>query len=71
MGVKLDIGTLTAEERLTLIGDIWDSLAPAEVPVSEAQREELDRRLDDLEADPVPGIPWAEVLRKLRDRTRR
>ena len=69
MSVKVDIRTLTAEERLTLIGDIWDSLAPTEVPVSQAQRDELDRRLDALEADPDPGIPWNEVLRKLRDRT--
>ena len=69
MSVKVDIRALTAEERLTLIGDIWDSLSPAEVPVSPAQRDELDRRLDELEADLDPGIPWNEVLRKLRGRT--
>lgn len=69
MSVKVDIRTLTAEERLTLIGDIWDSLAPVDVPVSKVQADELDRRLDDLDADPDPGIPWNEVLRKLRART--
>jgi putative addiction module component (TIGR02574 family) len=70
MSVNLDIRTLTAEQRLALIGDIWDSLAPAEIPLSKAQREELDRRLDDLGADPHPGIPWDEVLRQIRDRSR-
>ena len=70
MSVNVDIRSLSAEQRLALIGDIWDSLAPAEIPLSEGQREELDRRLDELAADPHPGIPWEEVLRKLRDRSR-
>jgi len=71
MSVKLDIQTLSAEERLALIGEIWDSLAPSDLPLSKAQREELDRRLDDLAVDAVAGIPWDEVLRNLRDRARR
>ena len=69
MSVNVDIRTLTTEERLTLIGDIWDSLTPSELPLSSAQRDELDRRLDDLAADPHPGIPWDEVLRQIRDRS--
>ena len=70
MSVNVDIRSLTAEQRLALIGDIWDSLAPAEIPLSKEQREELDQRLDDLAADPHPGIPWDEVLQKIRDRSR-
>ena len=70
MSSSIDISDLTSEERLELLGDIWDSLAPEEVPVTEAQRSELDRRLDDLEQDGDLGIPWEEVLRQIRDRPR-
>ena len=70
MSSRIDISGLTSEERLELLGDIWDSLAPEEVPVTEAQRSELDRRLDDLEQDGDLGIPWEEVLRQIRDRPR-
>jgi putative addiction module component (TIGR02574 family) len=70
MSVNVGIRSLTAEQRLALIGDIWDSLAPAEIPLSKEQREELDRRLDDLATDPHPGIPWDGVLQKVRERSR-
>ena len=70
MSSKVDIKDLTAEERLALLGDIWDSLDPEDVPVTEAQRLELDRRLDDLEDDHHLGIPWDQVLRQIRDRRR-
>lgn len=70
MGLNVDIETLTAQERLALLGDIWDSLKPEDVPVTDAQRAELDRRLDDLEGDRDLGIPWDEVLRQIRDRSK-
>ena len=70
MGAHVDIESLTTEERLALLGDIWDSLKPEAVPVTDAQREELDRRLDDLEGDRDLGIPWEDVARKIRERTR-
>lgn len=70
MGPKVDIKNLTAEERLALLGYIWDSLEPEQVPVTDAQRAELDRRLDDLEGDRDLGIPWEEVLQKIRDRSK-
>jgi len=70
MPAKVDIGALSAEERLALLGEIWDSLEPADIPVSQAQRDELDRRLEDLESEGDRGIPWEEVLRQIRDRAR-
>ena len=69
MGSNVEIDHLTPEERLTLLGEIWDSLSPEDVPVTDAQRSELDRRLDDLEGDSNLGIPWDEVLRQIRNRT--
>lgn len=70
MPAKVDIGRLTPEERLELLGAIWDSLSPENVPFDATQREELDRRLDELEQDRELGIPWQEVMRRIRERTR-
>ena len=69
----LDIASMTAEERLSLLEKLWDSLAADSeaVPVTEAQRAELDRRLDDLEREGPVGIPWEEVLNRIRSRNPR
>ena len=68
----LDIARLTAEERLSLLEQLWDSLAaiPDAIPLTEAQRTELDRRLDELDAEGLVGIPWDEVLSRIRSRGR-
>ncbi len=68
----LDIAALTTEERLSLLEQLWDSLAatPEAIPLTEAQREELDRRLDDLDAEGPVGIPWDDVLSRIRTRGR-
>ena len=60
MGVITSLGE-TVEE-------LWDSLceAPEAVPLTDAQRAELDRRLDDLEQEGPTGIPWDEVVRRIR-----
>lgn len=67
----IDVASLTLEERLQLLERVWDSLDhDRDVPVTPAQREELDRRIDSLEADirsgETLGIPWEEVLQQLR-----
>ena len=69
---ELDIADLSPEERLRLIEELWDSLSakPGAIPLTNAQREELDRRLDDLESSGPEGIPWEEVLQQIRSRPR-
>lgn len=62
----LDIDTLDAGERLRLLERLWDSLTPEDVPLTDAQRLELDRRLDEMERDGAVGIPWDEVLQRIR-----
>jgi len=59
---------LTAEERLELLERLWDSLVdtPERIPLTDAQKEELDRRLDDFERDPSIGIPWDEVRKRIQ-----
>ena len=64
----LDFSHLSPQERLDLIEDLWDSLNPAAVPVTPAQKAEIDRRLATLDQDIASGRDAAEVLADLRRR---
>ena len=57
----VDVERLTPGEQLDLIGELWDRLAraPENVPLTEAQREEIDRRSDELDQDVRAGRPSA------------
>jgi putative addiction module component (TIGR02574 family) len=52
-----------------LIEDLWESLSsnPDALALTDAQREELDQRIDDMDQDETPGIPWQDVLKRIRD----
>ena len=63
---SLDFSHLSQEERLELIEELWDSLTPAVVPLTEAQRAEINRRLATLDQDIEHGRDAAEVLAELR-----
>ncbi len=67
----IDIAKLSAEEGLRLLEELWDSLSatPGAIPLTNSQREELDRRLDELDREGPVGIPWEEVLRRIRSLT--
>ena len=58
---------LPLEERLRLVESIWDSIAefPEALELTEAQKQELDRRLESYEADPNAGVPWPELKARL------
>ena len=58
---------LPADERLQIVEAIWDSLieVPEAVPVSDAVREELDRRLASYYDDPTSARPWREIKEEL------
>ena len=57
----IDITALTAEQRLELIGRLWDSLTDEQVPLSTEERVILDERLDQLERDGSRGVPWEKL----------
>lgn len=62
---------LTAEERIALIGELWDSLDPAAaMPLTPELAEDLDRREAEADADPDEGVPWEIFEQELRDRLR-
>lgn len=66
---NIDINRLSRDERLNLIEELWDSLAPTqdELALTDAQCHELDLRLDEMDADNTLGIPWDQVLKQIRE----
>ena len=68
----IDIASLSPEERLQLLDALWESLSAntEAITLTDAHREELDRRLDELDREGPIGIPWEEVLRRIRERAR-
>ena len=62
--------SLSAEDRLELIEELWDSLVatPEAIPVSEAQRKELARRRRAHARNPSAAKSWGEVRAKLARR---
>ncbi len=59
---------LPVADRVRLVEAIWDSISavPEALPLTEWQKEELDRRLADLEANPEAGSTLEEVFARIR-----
>jgi putative addiction module component (TIGR02574 family) len=57
----LGIDQLSTEDRLSLAEAIWESVAREieQAPLTEGQRQELERRLADSIARPDAVTPWA------------
>lgn len=68
MSVNLsEVLKLPVDERLKLVESIWNSIAefPDSLDLTDAQRQELDRRLDAYAANPTAGIPWSDLKSQL------
>jgi len=59
------VSSLSPADRLELIGVVWDTLSPDDLPVTDAERALLDARLADLENNPDDHSPWPEVKARL------
>lgn len=61
---------LSVPERIQLAEDLWDSIAaePDALPLTDAQRAEIKRRLAGHDRDPESAIPWEEVRARLHQR---
>ena len=66
MGVPINIASLTIEERLELIEQLWDSIEDERIELSPAQLAELERRLANF--DPSKAMPAEEFEESLRSR---
>ncbi len=67
---RKDILSLSIAERIELIGDLWDSMAevPEAIALTDAQKAELDRRLDAHHRNPTAGAPWPVVRARIAKR---
>jgi putative addiction module component (TIGR02574 family) len=64
-----EISQLSVAERIQLAQDIWDSVwsIPEELALTDAQSQELDRRLQNYRQDPESSVPWDEVNERIRN----
>ncbi len=66
----LGIDKLNLDHRLVLAQEIWNTIPvdSADVPLTESQRTELDRRLADHEANPNDVVSWQDAQSAIRSR---
>jgi putative addiction module component (TIGR02574 family) len=62
-----DVKRLSPQDRLALIEQLWDSLDDADVPVTEAQIAEVERRLADP-GDQAGGVTWDRLKAEIKQR---
>jgi putative addiction module component (TIGR02574 family) len=64
----LGIDQLSVAQRILLVEEIWDSIATTEeeIPLTEAQKQDLQRRIAAHEANPKAGSSWEGVKSRLR-----
>ncbi len=70
---ELGLDRLSPEDRLAVAEAIWDSVAREveQAPLTEAQRQELERRLADSIARPDAVTPWEVIKARALARARR
>jgi len=63
-----EILALPVAERMRMVEAIWDSISavPEALPLTQWQKDELDRRLAEFEADPDSGATLEEVFARIR-----
>lgn len=68
---ELGLDRLSVAERILLVEELWDSIAPgAEAfTLADTHRKDLDRRLEQYRDSPKSGSPWAEVKVRLQGKT--
>ena len=70
--IQREARNLPAQERIELVVELWDSLAPGEIPVPDWQRDLIRDRLAALEKllPEERSVPWEAVRKRLfSDRT--
>lgn len=69
----LGIDSMSIEDRIALVKDIWDSVAidAGLLPPSAAEKAELDRRLAEDEANPNDTVAWETIKAEAQSRWQR
>ena len=71
--MHLESTASSADDRLQLVQEIWDSLEAeaSHFPLSEAEKQELERRIAALDANLNAVVPWEDVEARALARFRR
>ena len=62
-----DVNRLTPAQKLLLVSELWNDLAahPTNVPVSQEQIAELDRRMEAYSRDPSQVTTWEAIQQRI------
>jgi putative addiction module component (TIGR02574 family) len=60
---ELGIDQLSIDDRLALLEEIWESISatPEQLPVTDEQKQLLDRRVAELKANPENVLTWEQI----------
>lgn len=66
---RSEVLKLSLYERIQLVEDIWDSIVecPDAVSLTESQKNELEKCLDEYHRDPNVGSPWSMVRERIQN----
>lgn len=59
------VASLSTADRLELIGAVWDTLSPDDLPITDGEKALLDARLADLVRKTREQSSWSEVRARL------
>jgi len=69
---RLDLDRLSTRQKLALIERLWVSIEDDDLPpLTKEEREELDRRIAEVDSGKVKAVPWEKVRKQLQRRLRR
>lgn len=70
--LRKELLKLSTAEKIELVEELWDSIPEEDeaLALTVEQREDLDRRLAEADADPDGGVPWEEARERIRQRQR-
>jgi putative addiction module component (TIGR02574 family) len=65
---EFDFSKMSVPERIQLVQDLWDSVHDEvqAIGLTDEQRQEMRRRLKELESAEVQGVHWEELQKSLR-----
>lgn len=69
--ISLGIDQLSVAQRIVLVEEIWDSIVVDDTafPLTEAQTQDLQRRIAEYEANPKAGSSWEAVKTRLKEKS--
>ncbi len=69
-GLLAEVEKWSPEDRLDLIGAVWDTLLSDDLLLTQEEKVLLDERLEDLHVNPAAQSPWPAVKARLAQRRR-